>query len=154
MSRSINKVILIGNLGVDPEVRYTAGGASCVNISIATTDSWRDKHTQHYVDKTEWHQVVFFNNLAEIVAKFLYKGSKVYVEGRLETNKWQDKNGTNHYTTKIIANEMQMLGAKKDIQSNKLPDDEVNATNNIGCQHTGSSQWIAQVDDSDEALPF
>ena len=110
MARGINKVILIGNLGNDPETRYTAGGAAVANISLATTDSWRDKETGEQQERTEWHRVVFFGRLAEIVSEYLHKGSQVYVEGRLQTRKWQDKDGNDRYTTEIVANEMQMLG--------------------------------------------
>jgi len=112
MSRGINKVILIGNLGNDPDVRYTAGGAAVSNISIATTESWKDKETGEQQDRTEWHRVVFFGRLAEIVAEYLKKGSQVYVEGRLQTRKWQDKDGNDRYSTEIVANEMQMLGSR------------------------------------------
>ena len=112
MARGVNKVILIGNLGNDPEVRYTAGGAAVANVSIATTESWKDKESGEQQEKTEWHRVVFFNRLAEIVAEYLKKGSQVYVEGRLQTRKWQDKEGNDKYSTEIVANEMQMLGSR------------------------------------------
>jgi single-strand DNA-binding protein len=112
MARGINKVILIGNLGNDPEVRYTAGGAAVANISLATTDSWRDKESGEQQERTEWHRIVFFGRLAEIVGEYLRKGSQVYVEGRLQTRKWQDKEGNDRYTTEIVANEMQMLGSR------------------------------------------
>jgi single-strand DNA-binding protein len=112
MARGINKVILVGNLGNDPEVRYTAGGAAISRISIATTEAWKDRESGEMQEKTEWHRVVFFGKLAEIVAEYLKKGSQVYVEGRLQTNKWQDKEGNDRYTTEIIANEMQMLGGR------------------------------------------
>lgn len=112
MARGINKVILIGNLGADPDVRYTASGAAVSNINIATTESWRDKGSGEQQEKTEWHRVVFFGRLAEIVAEYLRKGSQVYVEGRLQTRKWQDKEGNDRYTTEIVANEMQMLGGR------------------------------------------
>ena len=112
MARGINKVILIGNLGADPDVRYTASGAAVSNINLATTESWRDKESGEQQEKTEWHRVVFFGRLAEIVAEYLRKGSQVYVEGRLQTRKWQDKEGNDRYTTEIVANEMQMLGGR------------------------------------------
>jgi single-strand DNA-binding protein len=112
MARGINKVILVGNLGNDPDIRYTAGGAAVAHISLATTDSWKDKASGEQQDKTEWHRVVFFGRLAEIVGEYLRKGSQVYVEGRLQTNKWQDKSGNDRYTTEIVANEMQMLGGR------------------------------------------
>lgn len=112
MARGINKVILVGNLGNDPDIRYTAGGAAVANISLATTDSWKDKETGEQQDRTEWHRIVFFGRLAEIVGEYLKKGSQVYVEGRLQTRKWQDKSGNDRYTTEIVANEMQMLGGR------------------------------------------
>lgn len=112
MARGINKVILVGNLGNDPDVRYTAGGAAVSNISIATSESWKDKESGEMQEKTEWHRVVFFGKLAEIVAEYLKKGSQVYVEGRLQTRKWQDKEGNDKYTTEIVASEMQMLGGR------------------------------------------
>lgn len=112
MARGINKVILIGHLGQDPEVKYMPSGSAVANVSIATTESWKDKNSGEKVDKTEWHRVVFFARLAEIVGEYLRKGSQVYVEGRLQTRKWQDKNGQERYTTEIIASEMQMLGGR------------------------------------------
>ena len=112
MARGINKVILIGNLGNDPDTRYTASGAAVTNISLATTDSWKDKESGEQQDRTEWHRIVFFNRLAEIVSEYLKKGSQVYIEGRLQTRKWQDKEGKDRYTTEIVANEMQMLGGR------------------------------------------
>ena len=112
MARGVNKVILIGNLGNDPDVRYTAGGAAVANISLATAESWRDKDSGEMQERTEWHRVVFFGRLAEIVNEYLKKGSQIYVEGRLQTRKWQDKEGNDKYTTEIVANEMQMLGGR------------------------------------------
>ncbi len=112
MARGINKVILIGNLGQDPEVRYTAGGSAVANVSIATSESWKDKQTGEQQERTEWHRVVFFTRLAEIVGEYLKKGSKVYVEGRLQTRKWQDQSGNDRYSTEVIANEMQMLDSR------------------------------------------
>lgn len=113
MARGVNKVILIGNLGKDPEVRYMPSGGAVANVTIATSESWKDKTTGEQQERTEWHNVVFYNRLAEIVGEYLKKGSQVYVEGSLRTRKWQDKNtGTDRYTTEVIANEMQMLGSK------------------------------------------
>lgn len=113
MSRGINKVILVGNLGQDPDVRYTTSGAAVTNISVATSDSWKDKNTGEDVVKTEWHRIVFFSRLAEIAGEYLKKGSKVYIEGKLQTRKWQDQNNQDRYTTEIVANEMQMLDARQ-----------------------------------------
>ena len=109
MARGVNKVILIGNLGNDPEVRYTPGGSAVASVSLATSETWRDKQSGELQDRTEWHRVVFFNRLAEIVGEYLHKGSKIYVDGSLRTRKWQDKSGAERYTTEIIANEMHML---------------------------------------------
>ena len=108
----LNKVTLIGNLGADPEVRYMPTGGAVANINIATTFRWKDKQTGERKENTEWHRVVFFNRLAEIVGEYLRKGSQVYVEGRLQTRKWQDQNGQDRYTTEIVATEMQMLGSR------------------------------------------
>jgi single-strand DNA-binding protein len=110
---SINKVILIGNLGRDPEVRYSADGAAVCTISIATTSTWKDKNTGEKKEETEWHRVVFYNRLAEIAGEYLKKGRSVYIEGRLKTRKWQDKDGQEKYTTEIIADQMQMLGGRE-----------------------------------------
>lgn len=113
MARGVNKVILIGNLGKDPEVRYTPSGAAIANITLATSESWKDKQTGENVERTEWHRVVFYQRLAEVAGEYLRKGAKVYVEGRLQTRKWQDKNsGQDRYTTEIIADSMQMLDSK------------------------------------------
>lgn len=110
----INKVILVGNLGNDPESKDMPNGGMVTNISVATSRTWKDKNTGQPQEQTEWHRVVFFNRLAEIAGEYLKKGSKVYVEGSLRTNKWQDKDGNDRYTTEIIANEMQMLDGKGD----------------------------------------
>ncbi len=111
MARGINKVILIGNLGSDPEVRYMPNGNAVVNVSVATTDSWKDKNTGERQERTEWHRVVFFSRLAEIVGEYLKKGSKVYLEGRLQTRSWEQE-GIKRYSTEIIANDMQMLDSR------------------------------------------
>ena len=112
MARGVNKVILVGNLGADPEVKYMPSGSAVANITIATSESWKDKQSGEQQDRTEWHKVVFFNRLAEIAGEYLKKGAKVYVEGSLRTRKWQDKNGQDRYTTEIVASEMQMLDGK------------------------------------------
>lgn len=111
---SVNKVILVGRLGNDPEVRYTATGSAVANISLATSENWKDKQTGEKQERTEWHRVVFYDKLAEIVAQYLRKGSLIYVEGRLQTRKWQDQNGQDRYTTEIIARDMTMLGSKSE----------------------------------------
>ncbi len=110
MARGVNKVILVGNLGRDPEVRYMASGPAVVNVSIATSESWKDKQSGEIKERTEWHHIVFFNRLAEVVGEFLKKGSQVYIEGALRTRKYTDKNGIERYATEIVASTMQMLG--------------------------------------------
>ena len=112
MARGVNKVILVGNLGADPETRYTASGNAVTNIRLATTDSWRDKQSGERQERTEWHRVVFFSRLAEVAAEYLRKGSQCYIEGQIRTNKWQGQDGQDRYTTEIIANDMQMLGSR------------------------------------------
>ncbi|MEH6604286.1 MAG: single-stranded DNA-binding protein [Pseudomonadales bacterium] len=117
MARGINKVILVGNLGQDPETRYMPSGGAVTNVTIATSESWKDKQTGQPQERTEWHRVVFFNRLAEIAGEYLKKGSKVYVEGSLRTRKWQDQSGQDKYTTEIVAGEMQMLDSRGGQQS-------------------------------------
>ncbi|HSG53750.1 MAG TPA: single-stranded DNA-binding protein [Rheinheimera sp.] len=112
MARGINKVILIGNLGTDPEVRYMPQGGAVANLTVATSESWTDKATNEKKEQTEWHRVVIYQRLAEIAGEYLRKGSKVYIEGKLKTRKWQDKDGVERYTTEIIANELQMLDGR------------------------------------------
>lgn len=112
MARGVNKVILVGNLGKDPEVRYMPSGGAVANITVATSEQWKDKQSGEQKERTEWHNVVFYQRLAEIVGEYLKKGSQVYIEGSLRTRKWQDKSGNDRYTTEIIASEMQMLGGR------------------------------------------
>jgi len=143
MSRGINKVILVGHLGKDPEVRYSASGAAIANVTIATSESWKDKATGEKQEKTEWHRVVMFNRLGEIAGEYLKKGRQVYIEGRLQTRKWQDNSGADRWTTEIVASEMQMLG-----------------DNNAGGQSGGQSskpqgqQQAPAQDDFDDDIPF
>lgn len=111
-SRGVNKVILVGNLGNDPEHRVLPSGGAVTNVSLATSETWKDKNTGQQQERTEWHRVVFFNRLAEIAAEYLRKGSKIYVEGSLRTRKWQDQSGQDRYTTEIVGNEMQMLDSR------------------------------------------
>nr|WP_232059071.1 single-stranded DNA-binding protein [Kineobactrum salinum] len=111
-SRGVNKVILVGNLGADPETRYMPSGGAVTNVNVATSESWKDKQTGQPQERTEWHRVVFFNRLAEIAGEYLKKGSKVYVEGSLRTRKWQGQDGQDRYTTEIVASEMQMLDSR------------------------------------------
>jgi len=108
----VNKVIIVGNLGNDPEVRYSNNGAAIANISVATSDSWKDKNTGEKQERTEWHRIVMFNRLGEIAGEYLKKGSKVYIEGKLQTRKWQDQQGQDRYSTEIVADQMQMLDSR------------------------------------------
>jgi single-strand DNA-binding protein len=109
---SVNKVIIVGNLGRDPEVRYSPDGGAICNVSVATTSSWKDKATGERREETEWHRVVFYNRLAEVVGEYMKKGRPMYIEGRLKTRKWQNKEGVDQYTTEVIADQMQMLGGR------------------------------------------
>lgn len=148
MARGINKVILIGNLGSDPEVRYMPSGAAVANVSLATSEVWKDKQSGEQQERTEWHRVVFYNRLAEIVGQYLKKGSKIYVEGRLRTQKWQDKNGQDRYTTEIVANDMQML----DSRTGETVSNPVSQTN-----YQQSAPATAQTvgeHDFDDDIPF
>jgi single-strand DNA-binding protein len=124
-SKGVNKVILVGNIGQDPEVRHNPQGGAITNISIATSESWKDKNSGQIQEATEWHRVVFFGKLAEIAGEYLRKGSQVYVEGKLKTRKWQDKQGQDKYTTEVVVDSfngvMQMLGGKQEGQNNQAP---------------------------------
>lgn len=120
MARGVNKVVLIGNLGQDPEVKYTPSGQAVASISLATTDSWNDKQTGEKQERTEWHRVVFWRRLAEIVGEYCRKGSQIYVEGRLQTRKWE-QNGEDRYTTEIVASDMQLLGGRPNNASSAAP---------------------------------
>ena len=154
MARGINKVILIGNLGNDPDVRYTSGGSPIANVSVATSESWRDKETGDMQERTEWHRVVFFSRLAEIVSEYLRKGSKIYVEGRLQTRKWQDRDGNDRYTTEVVANEMQMLdskGASGEFAGTSAPTRKPAATNAPVQQDNSPGDGGEFVDDD---IPF
>ena len=115
-SRGVNKVILVGNVGQDPETKSTANGSAVANLSLATSESWKDKQTGQQQERTEWHRVTFFNRLAEIVGEYVKKGSKIYIEGSLRTRKWQDQSGQDRYTTEIVASELQMLDSREGAQ--------------------------------------
>jgi single-strand DNA-binding protein len=121
MARGVNKAILVGNLGQEPEVKYTADGKAVANISVATSEQWDDKKTGEKKEKTEWHRVVLFGRTAEVAGEYLHKGSQVYLEGKIQTRKWQDKSGQDKYTTEIVANEMQMLGGRDDAPAASQP---------------------------------
>ncbi len=153
MARGVNKVILIGNLGNDPDIRYTASGAAVANISLATAESWRDKESGEQQERTEWHRIVFFGRLAEIVGEYLRKGSQIYVEGRLQTRKWQDKEGNDRYTTEIVANEMQMLGSRSGGTTNYEPPAQNNSNSSPAPEPKASSS-TAPTDDFDDDIPF
>ena len=150
MARGVNKVILIGNLGNDPDIRYTASGAAVANISLATAETWRDKETGDQQERTEWHRIVFFGRLAEIVGEYLKKGSQIYVEGRLQTRKWQDKEGNDRYTTEIVANEMQMLGSRG-VSSGPADLDQSAAAEKA---ETGKQAKKPADEDFDDDIPF
>ncbi len=152
MARGINKVILVGNLGKDPEMRYTPGGVAVANITIATSDSWKDKQSGEQQERTEWHRVVFFNRLAEVVGEYLKKGSQVYVEGRLQTRKWQDQGGQDRYTTEIVANEMQMLGSKSGSGSAMPADDR--GFDQTASPAPAAAKTAAADADFDDDIPF
>ena len=152
MARGINKAIIVGNLGRDPEVRYTANGNAIANITVATTESWKDKQSGERQEKTEWHRVVFFGRLAEIAGEYLKKGSQVYIEGRLQTRKWEDKSGQERYTTEIVASEMQMLGSRGGGASGAPDDDYSGEARSV----TGSSGGSTSGGDPDldDDIPF
>ena len=152
MARGINKVILIGNLGNDPDIRYTASGAAVANISLATAESWRDKDSGETQERTEWHRIVFFGRLAEIAGEYLRKGSQIYVEGRLQTRKWQGKEGNDRYTTEIVGNEMQMLGGRGGSSGNY---DSAPAANKPASRpEPQAASSSGGADDFDDDIPF
>lgn len=146
MARGINKVILIGNLGADPEVRYLPSGGAVANLRLATSESWKDKETGALQEQTEWHRVVFFNRLGEIAGEYLRKGSKIYVEGSIRTRKWQDQSGQDRYTTEIVGRELQMLDSK----GAGMP---ANANNNSNMAPEAPSA-PEMMDDFNDDIPF
>ncbi len=161
-SRGINKVILVGNLGSDPDVRYMPSGDAITNISVATSDTWKDKQSGESRERTEWHRVVLFRRLGEIAGEYLKKGSKVYIEGRLQTRKWQGQDGQDRYTTEIVANELQMLdsrgGGTADFGDKPATDfgpsaGNVSSTEPAQPPSAPSGQADA-VDDFDDDIPF
>ena len=149
MARGINKVILVGNLGQDPETRYMPNGKAVTNLRLATSDSWKDKQTGEQREQTEWHSIVMYDRLAEIAAEYLRKGSQIYVEGRLKTRKWQDKEGRDRYTTEIIAAEMQMLGSRGGERTGAEPRGEPRAA---ATQERAAQP--AAVGEFDDDIPF
>ncbi|RZV54521.1 MAG: single-stranded DNA-binding protein [Pseudomonadales bacterium] len=154
MARGVNKVILIGNCGQDPETRFSGAGAAITNVSIATSESWKDKNTGEQQERTEWHRVVFFNRLGEIAGEYLKKGSKVYVEGTLRTRKWQDKSGQDRYTTEIVANEMQMLDSRGSSQSQGGQFAGGGQADNPKPKLVPATSTASGAEDWDEDIPF
>ena len=153
MARGVNKVILIGNLGRDPEVRYMPSGQAAANVTLATSESWKDKNTGDAQERTEWHNVVFFGRLAEIAGEYLKKGSKIYVEGSLRTRKWQDKEGRDRYTTEIVAAEMQMLDSRGGGNPGTLPPERVTSNNSAPVPKEEAVPHDA-TGDFDDDIPF
>jgi len=151
MARGINKAIIIGNLGADPEVRSTQSGITVTTINVATSESWRDKNTGENVEQTEWHRVVMWAKLGEIAGEYLRKGSQVYIEGRIQTRKWQDQSGQDRYTTEIKANEMQMLGGRGGGGSAPLNDNGGGSQHNAPSPQGGES---APAPFEDDDIPF
>lgn len=162
---SVNKVILVGNLGADPETRYLPNGDAVCNIRVATTESWKDKQTGDKKEATEWHRIVFFRRLAEIAGQYLKKGSSVYVEGSLKTRKWQDKDGNERYTTEIIGNEMKMLGGREGMGSpsassgeseygGSMPSSTDDAGGAGGARAAAPAKKKPSFEDMDDDIPF
>jgi len=149
MARGVNKVILIGNLGADPEVRYMTSGDAVANISVATSETWRDKQTNEPQERTEWHRVVLFRRLGEIAGEYLKKGSKVYIEGKIRTRKWQDQNGQDRYTTEIQADQMQMLDSRGSTNDNYAPNTASQNSSQAAPQPAASGS-----DNLDDDIPF
>lgn len=150
MARGVNKVILIGNLGRDPEVRYSPNGQAIANVNLATSESWKDKNTGEKQERTEWHRVVFFGRLAEIAGEYLKKGMQVYVGGRLQTRKWQDKDGNDRYTTEIVASDMQMLGSRSGAGA---PDESFEGQPTPATERS-NARAAGTADDFDDDIPF
>lgn len=161
---SVNKVIIVGNLGRDPETRYMPNGDAVTNIAVATTESWKDKNTGEKKELTEWHRITFYRKLAEIAGQYLKKGSQVYVEGRLQTRKWTDKEGVERYTTEIIADTMQMLGSRQgmgggggapmDDDYGSAPAPRQNASSGSAGRNANTSRPAPNFSDMDDDIPF
>jgi len=154
MARGINKVIIVGNVGGDPETRYMPSGSAVTNLTVATNESWKDKQTGEQKERTEWHRVAMFNRLAEIAAEYLRKGSQVYIEGKLRTRKWQDKSGNDRYTTEIIADEMQMLGGRGGSGGGGNFGGGNQGGSESGDQGGGNAPPQPGPDDFDDDIPF
>jgi single-strand DNA-binding protein len=151
---SVNKVILVGNLGKDPESRYMPNGDAVVNITLATTDSWKDKQSGEKKEATEWHRVVFFGKLAEIAGQYLKKGRQVYIEGALKTRKWQDKEGQDRYTTEIVANEMKMLGSREGMSDAPPRESGGNAGASRPADTPAAAAQSGGMSDFEDDIPF
>ena len=161
---SVNKVILVGNLGRDPETRFSPDGAAICNISLATTSQWKDKNSGERKEETEWHRVVFYNRLAEIAGEYLKKGRSIYVEGRLKTRKWQDKEGQDRWTTEIVADQMQMLGSREEgggsggynrpTRQESAPEPATAGSGSRGGGGGGRNTGASSFDDGDDDIPF
>jgi single-strand DNA-binding protein len=167
MARGVNKVILVGNVGTDPELRYLPNGNPVANLSIATSESWKDKQSGERQERTEWHRTVFFNRLAEIAGEYVRKGSKLYVEGSLRTRKWQDQNGADKYTTEIVVSDMQMLDSKgagnqqgnfAPMQNNEKqsysPNSNITSTTTQAPQQNAQTSTTPSPDSFDDDIPF
>lgn len=154
MARGINKVILVGNLGRDPEVRYTANGGAVANLTIATSEQWTDRQSGQKQERTEWHRVVLFGKLGEIAGEYLRKGSQVYIEGKLQTRKWQDQGGQDRYTTEIVGNDMQMLGGRSGGGSADFSQDSGSGYPPASAAPQGGSAPAGNFDDFDDDIPF
>ena len=148
---SVNKVILVGNVGADPDVRYMPNGDAVANLRLATTESWKDKASGEKKEITEWHRVVFYRRLAEIVQQYVKKGSALYIEGRIRTRKWQDKDGQDRYTTEIEANEMQMLGGRRDVESRSEGDEHAKSS---APRARSAPKPSSGFEDMDDDIPF
>ncbi len=154
-TRGVNKAILIGNLGRDPEVRYTASGRAVANLPLATTETWRDRQTGEQQEQTEWHRLVFFGRIAEIAGEYLRKGSKIYVEGRLQTRRWQDQNGQDRYTTEVIVGDMQMLDSRSGGAGAPPPGGDEPPSEPAPAAGGGQGDAISEApSDFDDDIPF
>ena len=154
MARGVNKVILVGNLGKDPEVRYMPSGGAVANLTLATSDTWKDKSTGENQERTEWHRVVMFGRLGEIAGEYLRKGSKIYVEGRLQTRKWADQNGQDRYTTEIVANEMQMLDSRGSGGGGDFKPASSKTSDNNSSNQQPATASAGGFDEFDDDIPF
>ncbi len=153
MARGVNKAIIVGTLGQDPEVRYTQNGSAVANVSVATNETWKDKSTGEAQERTEWHRIVMFGKLAEIAQQYLKKGSQAYFEGRIQTRKWQDQSGNDHYSTEIVANEMQMLGGRGG--GGGAPMESEGSSQSGESPQSGSTKpQTAPMDDGFDDIPF